>query len=256
MAERLASRQLLDALEWAHEAVAFSGPTVQLQRNCIALGLGQAFHTVAFGKVLPDQTIGVLVGATFPGVVRRSEVDRDVGSVFDVAIGMKLRAIVRGDRPEPTGVSPHQFQGSLVESCHRVVRHPSNQNEAAGALGQRYDAVRAELAVHGIDLPVPELPSALHGGWPFGDMSFARKVSTLLVAPVALSPLRGLTRAPADANRRTGVLGATVSRAVRAAELGSVSPTDGVRHSAVSQFDRWDICSRLNNFDLINTWGL
>ncbi len=69
----------------------FAGPVVELCRNAIAVVLRQVFHALALGQVLPDQAVGVFVGAAFPGMVRRGEVEAGLGRMLDHRVAMELR---------------------------------------------------------------------------------------------------------------------------------------------------------------------
>ena len=51
----------------------------------------------ALGQVLPDEAVGVLVGAAFPRMVRRRKIDFRVQDVFQFPVVMKLGAIVSRD---------------------------------------------------------------------------------------------------------------------------------------------------------------
>jgi hypothetical protein len=44
----------------------FTRPVVELCREAVAVVLRQVFHAVALGEILPDQAVGVFVGAAFP----------------------------------------------------------------------------------------------------------------------------------------------------------------------------------------------
>lgn len=48
------------------EAVAFSGSVVQIVGDMIALSLCDGAHAHAFGQVLPEQSVEVLVAASLP----------------------------------------------------------------------------------------------------------------------------------------------------------------------------------------------
>jgi len=52
-----------------------AGPAVQRPGNAIAVVLGEVSHALAFREVLAEQAVGVLVGAAFPGVMGRREVE-------------------------------------------------------------------------------------------------------------------------------------------------------------------------------------
>ena len=55
--------------------------------NGIALVLGEPRHARAFGDVLADESIGILVAAPLPGVMRGSEVEGNAGLTLDLLVG-------------------------------------------------------------------------------------------------------------------------------------------------------------------------
>ena len=60
----------------------------------------------SLGQVLTDESVGVLVGAPLPGMVRRRKVDLCAQDVFQFLVVMKLGPIVRSDGLSPAGVRP------------------------------------------------------------------------------------------------------------------------------------------------------
>ena len=56
--------------------MSFPRSVVEFVGNGIAFGLHEPAHRFSLRPVLSQQTIGVLVAAAFPGVVRTGEVDR------------------------------------------------------------------------------------------------------------------------------------------------------------------------------------
>ncbi len=54
--------------------------------------LRQVFHALALGEILPDQAVGVFVGAAFPRMVGRGEVKRVLGRASDACPGPRAIA--------------------------------------------------------------------------------------------------------------------------------------------------------------------
>ena len=50
-------------------AKAFSVPVIQFLHNLLDLGRGQLFEVSSFGRVLTDESVGIFIQATFPGMV-------------------------------------------------------------------------------------------------------------------------------------------------------------------------------------------
>ena len=76
----------------------FSGTTVESCGNsCEILGVMSA-QVCAFGKVLTQQTVGVLIRPSLPRAMRIAEVDRQIGVDPELGVLSHLRALVPGQR--------------------------------------------------------------------------------------------------------------------------------------------------------------
>lgn len=66
----------------------FRGLEVQARCNCVEVGLGEVLHAHAFGKVLTQKPIRILVRAPLLGAARVGEVDVQAGVLREgLAIG-------------------------------------------------------------------------------------------------------------------------------------------------------------------------
>ncbi len=77
----------------------FPRSCVELVGNLVALGLAQLFHRSAFWPVLSQESIGVLVAASLPKVVRPGKVDLHTRCSLHFTIAVELRAVVQRQRP-------------------------------------------------------------------------------------------------------------------------------------------------------------
>ena len=57
----------------------------------------EGVEITALGLVLSDESVGVLVGTSLPGVMGCGEVEAGVGDALDVGIAVKFGAVVGGD---------------------------------------------------------------------------------------------------------------------------------------------------------------
>ena len=69
---------------------------------------------MTLGQILPDESVGVLVGAPLPAMVRRGEVELHLARRFDLRVAVEFGPVVGGDRLELSGVPPHQRQRRLA----------------------------------------------------------------------------------------------------------------------------------------------
>src|SRR5688572_4856159 len=122
-------------------AMSFPWSGVESSGDGIAATLGEARHVGVLGQVLPDQAVGVLVGAALPGVMRIGEVERHAGGVLDSGIAVELGAVVGGDGLElprmPADQGNGPGRGLFLSACLEL----ADLQVAALALHQAHDAV-------------------------------------------------------------------------------------------------------------------
>jgi hypothetical protein len=63
---------------------------VQLGGEALTLPLGELLQVCGLGQVLAKEAVGVLVGPTFPSVMRGREVDAGIQLALDVFVATKL----------------------------------------------------------------------------------------------------------------------------------------------------------------------
>ena len=85
---------------------------------------------IGFGNVLANKAIGILIGASLPGVVRSGEVEGDVVGGFDVAVSVELAAVVRSDRAHEAWVAVDELAQTLVGRGHGPVGEFADEQEA------------------------------------------------------------------------------------------------------------------------------
>jgi transposase-like protein len=61
-----------NALGWCAESQALARTVVELRRDGVKIVLAERRQVRAFGQVLPEQLVGVLVGATLPGAAKNT----------------------------------------------------------------------------------------------------------------------------------------------------------------------------------------
>jgi len=98
--------------------VAFPWPVIELERDLVAACLREASHGRTLGDVLANEAVRVLVRAAFPGVIRSGEVESGVGESLDLAITVKLGAVVDGDGLEQMLVGADQLEDAPVRGCY------------------------------------------------------------------------------------------------------------------------------------------
>jgi len=84
---------VVEFLSWGLSVQDDAGSAVEAVLDGLDLGVGDVGEAGAFGEVLADQAVGVLVGGALPGAVGVGEVDRDVGGGGEVGVkpGRKRR---------------------------------------------------------------------------------------------------------------------------------------------------------------------
>ena len=67
------------SLCWGFELQRLPWPFVELTRHFVQIGLRVHRQVGSLGKVLSQQTVGVLIGSSLPWALRITEVDIDIG---------------------------------------------------------------------------------------------------------------------------------------------------------------------------------
>jgi len=102
--------------------VAFPRSVVEGVGDLIAAALGDVLHGRSFREILANETVGVLVGTSFPGMVWSGEVDLHSSELLDLPVTMKLRSVISGDGFEEVRAAIDDLEEPLVESVDGVVR--------------------------------------------------------------------------------------------------------------------------------------
>ena len=169
----------------SEEAEAPAGTVVELGGECIALALRERTQGRALGQILAEQSVGVFVGAAFPGMVRRREVDAQSELPLDVLVAVELGAVIGSEGVDPVRFVAEQLDhaGIGVLDCGTGQRPNSQQTTFAFDCGHH---ARLAPPMDGVDLPVPEAPSPLDNRGPILDRSFASQPTAAVLPAVAL----------------------------------------------------------------------
>ena len=174
--------------------MALAWPVVQLQSDLSAAGLREVLHGGAFGDVLSNEPVRVLVGATLPRMIWSGEVEGRVGGALDVTIAVELGPVVDSDGLEQVPLRADQLNDAAVRGRDRSRAQLTHQDAPGHALDERDDAVAIRGADDRVHLPVADLLAQLDSGRTLGDVTLSRETAALLGASVAFPPLGGLSQ--------------------------------------------------------------
>lgn len=149
-------------------------------------------HRATFRQVLPNQTVRVLVGSAFPGMIGRGEVEGDTGGAFDFVIAVELGAVVDGDGLEEASLLANELNDPAVQLGLGVIRELRDQQAPGRTLDEGHDAMFGACSADGVHLPMADLTPELDRCRSFGDVPLSSQAATLLVRAVTLAILRSL----------------------------------------------------------------
>src|SRR5436190_15968267 len=89
-------------------------PAVEFRSDPIAIVLGEVGHALSFGQILPDQAVGVFVGAALPRVMRGGEVEAGGGGPLELGVVVKLCPIIDGDGLHGMGLRGDQLLHAVI----------------------------------------------------------------------------------------------------------------------------------------------
>ena len=145
---------------------------------------------MALGQLLPDQAVGVLARAPFPGMMRSGKVEAHSGGRFDESVAVKLGPVVEGDRLEPPRMPVDQSDDDPDGVLFGAAGEFANQHVAGLSLHQGDHTVTLlALSHHRIDLPVTNSVPPLHGSRPLLDHPLPGQSPSGVIASIAFATL-------------------------------------------------------------------
>ena len=134
---------LVQALGWGFPVQRFAWTLIELAGNPFEFGRGMDREVRAFGEVLTQEPIGVLVRAALPRTGWVTEIHGDVGDNAEGAVLGHLRSLILipGQRsPQLLGQRPNQGHQRIPDLLGGVAaRQVPEQDVAGSALDQRQD---------------------------------------------------------------------------------------------------------------------
>src|SRR6266851_2491407 len=89
-------------------------PAVEFRSDPIAIGLGEVGHALALGEILAEQAIGVFVGAAFPSMVWRGEVETRRRRSLEAGVVVEFGAVIDGDGLHVMGLRGDQLLHAVI----------------------------------------------------------------------------------------------------------------------------------------------
>jgi len=174
-------------LERSAKAEAAAGAVVEESGDLVTLLLGEGGEVGAFGEILAEETVGVFVGAAFPGVVRGGEVEASVQLARDIFEAMKFGAVVGGEAEDRMGFVFEQEDGPVGGESGRGLGEFADADDPAFAFDGGGDAGLA-AAMDGVQFPVADASAAVHDCGALADHGLAGEAAAAVVAPIPFAP--------------------------------------------------------------------
>jgi hypothetical protein len=121
------------------------------------LFLGVAGQVGAFGQILSDQAVGVLVGASLPGTMRITEVHGDAGRLGEFPMVGHLLTLIIGQAEAERLGNPLEFVGEGRQDVgfgRLGVRQPDQDEQPTARFYQGADGAGIPFALDEVTLPV------------------------------------------------------------------------------------------------------
>ncbi len=151
----ISEEELCEHFCWRPESEYSTGPVIYLVGHGLKV-MNVTGDLGAFGEILPDYPVGVLVGSPLPRGMRVREIHRDLRSEGEGGVLGHLDALVPGDRPaQVRGHVPHGLDDALADRAGvPAVRQCDRDQVAALALDERTHRGLPGLADHQVTFPV------------------------------------------------------------------------------------------------------
>jgi hypothetical protein len=164
----------------------FSRARVQPMGDGVQFALAVARQVRAFGQVLAQQAIRVLVGATLPGAIRIGKVDLDREPLGQLLVLSHFFPTIIGQRFAQQCRHVPEFLGEALSSTRGIGPvHPGQNDQACGSLDQGPDGRPIASPFDEIALPVARHRAGGHLGGALGN---GRHVGNLAASVGAARP--------------------------------------------------------------------
>ncbi len=192
--QQLSSLGVEETLSGSTEVEAFTGPVVESISDSVTVTLGEVSEAGSLRGILSDEAIGVLIGASLPGVVGCGEVEVSAGGGFDRLIAMELGAVINGDGTDSAGGSTDEFNRPAVGGLDGAGAEFADDREAGLAVDEGEEAVPV-CTEHGVTLKVADTSAVLCAWRSFGDGPLTGQAPPGVIAAVAFTaPLAGTAK--------------------------------------------------------------
>ena len=171
----------------SEEAEAFTGAVIEMMSDLSAETWGKMSETSALGEVLTDESVGVLVGAAFPGVMGSGEEEGSIECVFDRLVAVELGSVIRGNGADGVRLTGEQVDKAGVGVLDGGAGERADADQATPAFDGSSDAGPA-LAVDGVRFPVAVASPACDDVRTILDHPFSCESAAAVIAAIALAP--------------------------------------------------------------------
>ena len=165
------------------EAEPSPGAMIERVRDVVAAGLSEMAEGCPFREVLADESVGVFVGAAFPGMVRIGEVEACAEVLLDVLVAMELDSVVGSDGADLVRLIGEQCDQVGVGVLDGGARQWCDADEAGLSFHGSEDAGLA-LAVHRVGFPIANANAALDDFGTLVEEALASEATAAVVSPV------------------------------------------------------------------------
>src|SRR5216684_4643766 len=185
-------QKLRQRFGWRPPAECLTRSFVELVSHVVQFSLGDASQGMAFREVLPEKSVGVLVGATLPGTAGVTEVDGNPGVDCEPLVLDHLMTLVPGQRATQAGRQLDDAGSDAFAHCvganrasgqgkqHHVAGTPLDQGADCGGWGSE-QKVTLPMSRHS---PVLYLRRTLTDHDRVGDLASRRRVHLVLCSTV------------------------------------------------------------------------
>lgn len=124
----------MHALGWGLPAEGFTWAGVEFGGDGVEVLTGVGREIGSLGEILPEQAVGVFVGASLPGTGGVTEVDRHVGCRGELVVASHLNTLVPGQGPfELRGQVKDGVEERIADQVRCTSVGKVDEHEVAGA---------------------------------------------------------------------------------------------------------------------------
>ena len=155
-----------------------------------AVCLGEDVKIASFPRILSNESIGIFIGSSFPGMVGVAEIEFYGQYGLDIFVIVKFGTVVDGDGFNAVSRALEVVNDGSGNAFGGLVLKLADGQVPGFSLHHGKEAVLGASGPHDrVGFPMAKVFPGVHGGWSFINTAFSDEYSSVILAAISFTAL-------------------------------------------------------------------